>query len=647
MNLFGRFNKLIGISIIVLTLLIIIPSSFALNETDISAGNSTDVASENALQSTDDDVLSGVYYFDSSNYYKGDGSQDNPYRELTSNRIKDSSTLYFASGEYNLSFSLDAYHQPSKKVKDVTIIGENAETTIIRCTSTDTGIFQIVNGNYLSLENVTIVGFNFDLDGGKLYAENTIFRDTVGPYEESEATNLVDSAFNSMGGVIFGYTYLYDTYPRIYIDNCTFINNTAEYGGAIFADDSIVVIRDSRFFDNHAYNYGGTLVFSGDTLVIVNDTTIVNSNSLKNVGGAIYIEMSDFESNNLTVINCSSTFGGAITSLNSTTKLNKFIAVNNSASYDGGAIYQMYNSISITDSEFINNTARNGGAIFVDDVSKFELAYNNFNDNYGSIVTNSVYAMYSHSTINKNNVFSRKDSSDDGIYENNQISLVIGDGNYTIFYDDSTVSGALPSRYSSVEQGYVTPVTSQGTGGNCWAFAAIAALESSILKASGQSLDLSEGNMKNIMALFSDYGWDSETNEGGNDNVAIGYLASWLGPVYEYQDEYDDFDMLSPVLNSLTHVQNIIFIYRQSFTDNDEIKEAIMKYGAVVSGIYFDDDSYSESHYSHYYSDSPHSNHAITIVGWDDSYSRNNFLEKTCRQWGMDCKEQLGYRLGR
>ena len=81
-------------------------------------------------------------------------------------------------------------------------------------------------------------------------------------------------------------------------------------------------------------------------------------------------------------------------------------------------------------------------------------------------------------------------------------------------YSYNLTGGSLPSYYSSETKGYVTSIKKQGGGGNCWAFATIATLESCILKASGISkdkLDLSEENMKNIAELYSVYGWDAQT----------------------------------------------------------------------------------------------------------------------------------------
>ena len=62
---------------------------------------------------------------------------------------------------------------------------------------------------------------------------------------------------------------------------------------------------------------------------------------------------------------------------------------------------------------------------------------------------------------------------------------------------------------------------------------------------------------------------------------------------------------------------------RTSYTGNDEIKKALMEYGAVATSIYWSSSNMNGTNY--YYSGSTGSNHAIVIVGWDDTYSRSNF----------------------
>lgn len=60
-------------------------------------------------------------------------------------------------------------------------------------------------------------------------------------------------------------------------------------------------------------------------------------------------------------------------------------------------------------------------------------------------------------------------------------------------------AAAIPAKYDSRDYGYVTPVRNQGKWGTCWAFAAIAAMESTALSHgvadNKNTLDMSEYNV--------------------------------------------------------------------------------------------------------------------------------------------------------
>jgi uncharacterized protein YndB with AHSA1/START domain len=64
---------------------------------------------------------------------------------------------------------------------------------------------------------------------------------------------------------------------------------------------------------------------------------------------------------------------------------------------------------------------------------------------------------------------------------------------------------------------------------------------------------------------------------------------------------------------------------RSSSTDNQNIKKMLTEYGAVYSSVRWEDSFYRSSTAAYYYSGSAVANHAITIVGWDDNYDKNNF----------------------
>ena len=603
-------------------LIVIVPQSFAFENVTSQDLDEQIIQSEDILNApnVEKDLMGVDYYFNSSSDTDGDGSKSNPYNYIDDSRISYSSTIHLANGEYNLS--------KDKTMNAVTVMGENPEKTILKYSGDyGTGILSVSSGRTFIVENVTLIGFNIEVSGGTFYARNVIIKDTVAIPTYSEATDIVNSATNSFGGAIIAYK-SESIMPTVTLVNCTLTNNTAEYGGAIYVNGGILNIRKSKFDSNYAYNYGGAIAALYSSVVTIEDTNFTNHFSVNDAGGAIYLLNSQLTSSNSHIYNSSSTFGPAITSLNSKVTLNKFHAENNTASYEGGAIYAIYNSMTCIESTFKNNHARNGGAIYGDDLKLFELENNNFISNIASEYGGAVFSMLNtEDKVFYNDYIDNHASIENDFYQSNFTFVLDSDGNYTLYYSDYDYYGFIPTSYDLREHNLVSPVKDQQSGGNCWAFAAIAALESAILKTSGELLDLSEGNMKNIMQKYSNYGWNvADTNGGGNDGMSIGYLVNWLGPVFEHDDYYDDYGMLSPILNPVTHVQNIIYLKRDSYTDNDAIKQAIMKYGAVATGIYFSSFSFNEYTNSYYFSAQSYANHAVTIVGWDDYYSRDNFF---------------------
>ena len=208
--------------------------------------------------------------------------------------------------------------------------------------------------------------------------------------------------------------------------------------------------------------------------------------------------------------------------------------------------------------------------------------------------------------------------------------IVHDTGSSTPYTMSAPTGGAAPS-YDLRTTGKVTSVKNQLTSGTCWAFATYGALESYLLP--GETWDLSENNMKNLLSKDYPEGYDRGSEGGGHLWMSTAYLSRWSGPISEADDPFNPSSPLSPTDKSVRkHVQNVYFVpERTSSTDNTNIKNAIETYGGVATSLrwegYSDISSiyWNETSNSYYYMGSNGLNHYVTIVGWDDTYDKSKF----------------------
>lgn len=201
--------------------------------------------------------------------------------------------------------------------------------------------------------------------------------------------------------------------------------------------------------------------------------------------------------------------------------------------------------------------------------------------------------------------------------------------------------------------------------GSCWAYSALAAAESNLIKKgyTDSTIDLSEFqliyfmNHENIDPL-GNYTKDTEDsgktmtelfNQGGSPEAAVSFLSKWTGPVLESQapvirtalpgggwvDEADQMDAVVLGQELCANSSNWHFKgakYCDYDVDHiDNIKELITNYGGV-SMCYYDDGKYYSytcpgegEDANYYFAYKAAANHAVEIVGWDDNYSKENF----------------------
>lgn len=203
----------------------------------------------------------------------------------------------------------------------------------------------------------------------------------------------------------------------------------------------------------------------------------------------------------------------------------------------------------------------------------------------------------------------------------------------------------LESSYNGYDLGKLPAIRDQGDHNSGWAFAAIAAVEADLIhdgKADKDTIDLSELHL----AYFANHEFTDEKELNTDDTITIDEgvkyldagenndkaplaLFNMLGPVKESVVPYGSASAYSPDPDNgrAGDYQITGFYYFSSGgpTDNDWAKTAIMEHGAVTAAYYDDDNYYNAAQNAYYCTQTSETNHVVTIVGWDDNYSKSLF----------------------
>lgn len=201
-------------------------------------------------------------------------------------------------------------------------------------------------------------------------------------------------------------------------------------------------------------------------------------------------------------------------------------------------------------------------------------------------------------------------------------------------------------------------VENQGPEGNCWIFATLGSMRTHLALKNSLSVtpNLSERHVDYLASnLYKNKGFSRNKGTGGNFSYALRYFMNDDGPVLENKVPYSSSYLTSSELKTLDDMQPDYYVHKtvtfptinvkqgsyyngtQKLTDGEitnfrnQVKKHIMNNGGVYCSIrvntkfsddynnrcnQFDDGSIDNSECE---------GHALTIIGWDDDYSRDNF----------------------
>lgn len=168
----------------------------------------------------------------------------------------------------------------------------------------------------------------------------------------------------------------------------------------------------------------------------------------------------------------------------------------------------------------------------------------------------------------------------------------------------------LPNKYSVFEKLPAEHfVKNQGSTQNCWAYAATSLFELRIALRENKILNFSEHHLVDHCPIPSD------SSSGGNWNGSAAYFTKGVGPREEASA-------------GETHSGYYLKEY-EYVSGAEEIKKAIYENGGVLTSIYYGPERhkyYNADRFAYFHGSGDHApTHELILIGWDDSYSKENF----------------------
>jgi C1A family cysteine protease len=203
--------------------------------------------------------------------------------------------------------------------------------------------------------------------------------------------------------------------------------------------------------------------------------------------------------------------------------------------------------------------------------------------------------------------------------------------------------GCSPNARSWSWKKWLGTARSQGSCGSCWAFSAMTTLEGSQAIINGTVYDMSEQRV--LDCAIADNGSDAGNCSGGRYEKALQWLVKSPGTLEKnepYKRKHGKCQQSVPDEYGAEYWGWVDA--GNKIPSKNSIKDAVCRFGPVSAGIY------STSFFHHYsggvfdeFFDTDTTNHAINIVGWDDSKRAWLIRNSWGKYWGEDGYAWVAY----
>ncbi|MCL1875868.1 MAG: hypothetical protein FWF87_06380 [Synergistaceae bacterium] len=255
------------------------------------------------------------------------------------------------------------------------------------------------------LDGFTVTGGGNTTSGGGLYTEinssplitecvftaNTAYLGGGAVYNYYSSPYMIDCTFSGNKSLIENGGGISNYYSSPTFANCSFLKNEAVYGGGMFSFGAKIVVLNSTFSDNNSYSRGAGMsnynasvtvtgsAFSGnhaeeygggmyneDSEPVISNCVFSNNvaapgngGGMANIGSTVEIAECKFSANEADF------YGGGIANVKSSLKISDCVLSENKAiRFNGGGIVNWDSTLTVSNSQFIDNAAVTGGGIY-------------------------------------------------------------------------------------------------------------------------------------------------------------------------------------------------------------------------------------------------------------------------------------------